>query len=80
MYLNFSKKNLIFTKWRAFSPQIVSKMCHFVIYHLNFGTQYKDIFEIFHNVKILNKAFKKLSLETAFVLSGSINPFQMISP
>ena len=30
---NFSEKN---TKWRAFSPLIESKMCHFVIYHLHF--------------------------------------------
>ena len=75
--MKFSKKHLIVTKCRAFSLQIKSKISHFVIYHLNFGTHCKDFFEIFHNAKILNRVFKNLSLGTAIVLSGSIHHFQI---
>ena len=48
-----------------------------------FGIQCKDFFEIFHNVKRLNRSFgfrEKLSLGTASIPRGSIHPFQIISP
>ena len=48
-----------------------------------FKTHCKDFFQIFHNVKILNRSFgfwEKLSLGTSSILRGSTHLFQIISP